>query len=127
MILNVRKRRGVWSMPAGSYRPRGAPFQVLVAVPASPPAPGSAREVVFAPTSPTVTQPSPRTILHVDMDAFYASIEQLDRPELRGRPVLVGGDRLRGVRVRGVVRRRGSSGAGRAADVRSRGGCAPTR
>lgn len=38
-----------------------------------------------------------RKIIHVDMDAFYASIEQRDHPEYRGKPIAVGRAEMRGV------------------------------
>lgn len=46
-----------------------------------------------------MTMTASRAVAHVDMDAFYAAVEQRDRPELRGRPVIVGAD----PRGRGVV------------------------
>ena len=44
----------------------------------------------------------PRIILHIDMDAFFAAIEELDHPEYRGKPVVVGAD-PQGGKGRGVA------------------------
>ena len=44
-----------------------------------------------------VRMPAPRVILHLDMDAFFAAVEQHDQPDLRGKPLLIGHDGPRGV------------------------------
>jgi DNA polymerase-4 len=59
----------------------------------------------------------PRVIVHADMDAFYAAVEQLDDPRLRGRPLLVGSDSARGVVLTASYEAR-SSGAGSAMPMR---------
>ena len=47
---------------------------------------------------PGAAEPPPQRVMaHADLDAFYASVEQLDNPALRGKPVIVGGSSMRGV------------------------------
>nr|WP_280378826.1 DNA polymerase IV [Nocardia wallacei] len=55
------------------------------------------RGTIPAPGRAALEASARRWVLHIDMDAFFASVEQLTRPTLRGRPVLVGGTGARGV------------------------------
>ena len=55
------------------------------------------RNIYFSTFATQSQNMSERKIIHIDMDAFYASVEQRDNPELRGKPLAVGHAEQRGV------------------------------
>ena len=73
-----------------------------------------------------MSQVGGRRVAHLDLDAFYASVELLRRPELRGKPVIVAGSGPRAVVTTACYEARRSASA-RRCRPRGRGGCARRR